>query len=125
MILGQQPVGGQWLERPREPLKHQEGKGVLALVGDHHFFLACLTNSQEGEISVDVEAVPMGLRSVKTFTQHKKGGDAKGSLWLDFAGRVFRQRAFDDEDQVFYELDSGWPGEDVSAFLEALSKARW
>jgi len=122
---GETLLGGLWLERPGEPEEHQAGKGVLALVGSHHFFLACLTNHQAGEISVDLESAPMGrLRSVKTLTVRRKSCDIGGNLVLDFAGRVFRQRAFDDENQVFYDLDSGWPSEEVSEFLEALSKAR-
>jgi len=114
-------LGGLWLKRSEESGYGHGARSLLALIGDHHFFRAELYSSEEDGNSVHVESVPMGrLRSVITHTTCTKNGEKRGTLMLDFAGHVLQS----DGNQVFYEMESGWPGKEVTAFLDALHEAR-
>ncbi|MCK5806604.1 MAG: hypothetical protein KAI66_27490 [Lentisphaeria bacterium] len=121
---GEVILGGLWLARSDEPRSYHE-RSILVLIGDHHFFRIELFKGAEEALSVGIESVPMGrLRSVTTNFNKKKDGDTNGILILDFAGPVFQEGNRENERQISFGLDSGWPGEELSAFLDALHESR-
>ena len=94
----------------------------LGVAGSRFFYLVSITRANDGPTSVLVQSTPMGrLRALRTTTD----GDGVGRLTLDFAGPVFEQHELtDEENQLQYREDEGWPSKEAADFLAALRDVR-
>ena len=80
---------------------------------------------------IEVQSVPIGrLRSVCTDARHTIIAGApddavSGELKLDFAGPVFHSPfGNDNRDELSFHQHSGWPSQEVQAFMAALATVR-
>ena len=96
------------------------GEKVYAVVTNHHFMVVITGRDNRGP-SIRIESAPIGrLRSVFTHAHQ----DGSGAVTLDFAGPLFAFHSTVERSDVTFQMNRGWPSEEVTRFLGAVASVR-